>query len=586
MRLGGKLVLSIVVAGLILPGCQSTSKSPQAAPRISASTAPQAPESTPGPAESRSIAVPAPVRTSAGLVAELAPTKTAKFALLGVTWDRTTASEDVTVDVRVRKADGWSGWETLEVDEDGGEAGRDGTEPWWVDNANEVGARVTTASGASPTGVKVVTVDPGSGATPEATITPAFHSTNSTSAVVAVADGQPTYTPKPRIITRSSWKARAAVGCGSGGYKVLGDTTLGVNMHHSAGSNSYSKSQSAAIVRGIQKFHQDGRDWCDIAYNFLVDKYGQIFEGRAGGVDRPVRGSHSGNSTVNERTMGVALMGNLDRAKPTTAMKTSTVRLVGWRLATFYKPAKGTVRIGGKTLNRISGHRNVVSTACPGKYGYSWIGASGGLRDRVASYIAKYRSPIRSAIWRLDQNTGSVTGGVQQGELANSAWRRMLFQNLDLFWVTGSARAYSVSGGARTVHHRLGMQGGVLGFPTSELAPSGIAGLSIQTFQRGTIYQVSVGTPGTYGLWGDIFQKYASVGGPGGELGLPASGIVVNGTTKTATFEHGTITQVGTAAPVVELEGAPAPAQTTPDPEPTDSVPAPTATEEGLEPTP
>ena len=53
----------------------------------------------------------------------------------------------------------------------------------------------------------------------------------------------------------------------------------------------------------------NGRDWCDIGYNFLVDKYGQIFEGRAGGIDKPVRGAHAGNGPVNEQTMGVSLMG-------------------------------------------------------------------------------------------------------------------------------------------------------------------------------------------------------------------------------------------------------------------------------------
>lgn len=277
MRLGGKLILSIVVAGLILSGCHSASKSPQAAPRTSAGTAPEAPDADSAPATSRSVAVPAPVRTSAGLVAELAPTKTAKFAMLGVTWDRTTAREDVTVDVRVRREDGWSDWETLEVDEDGGDAGRDGTEPWWVENADEVSARVTTATGASPTGVKVVTIDPGAGDTPGSSVSPAFYSSSSEAPAVAVADGQPTYTPRPAIISRSHWRAKRANGCNQDGYKTYGETTLGVNLHHTAGSNSYSRIQTASIVRGIQKFHQSGRGWCDIAYNFVVDKYGQIF---------------------------------------------------------------------------------------------------------------------------------------------------------------------------------------------------------------------------------------------------------------------------------------------------------------------
>ena len=60
----------------------------------------------------------------------------------------------------------------------------------------------------------------------------------------------------------------------------------------------------------------NSRDWCDIGYNFLVDKYGQIFEGRAGGIDKPVRAAHSGKGPVNEETMGVSLMGTFSASSP------------------------------------------------------------------------------------------------------------------------------------------------------------------------------------------------------------------------------------------------------------------------------
>lgn len=580
MRLGGKLVLSIVSAGLVLSGCQSGSTPPQPAPWHS-SPAPKSSEADPSPAKSRAIAVPAPVRTSKGFVAELAPTKTKKFALIGVTWDRTKDDLDVTVEVRVRTDEGWSDWVPLEVDNDGGEAGRGGTEPWWVEKADEVGARVTTASGASPTGVKVITIDPGAVDAPAAENVPAFYSSSSTSSVVSVADGQPTFTPKPTIKSRSSWNARAANGCDEDGYDTYGPTTLGVNLHHTAGSNSYSKSQSASIVKGIQKFHQSGRGWCDIAYNFLVDKYGQIFEGRFGGVDKPVRGSHSGNNTVNERTMGIALMGNLDKTRPTSAMKTATVKLAGWRLATYYKPATGKVTIGGKSLHRVSGHRNVVSTACPGKYGYAWLIASGGMRDRVDSYISKYQSKIKTTAQSLDGLTGSVTGSVKQGELGGDTRRRTMFGNMNIFWLAPSASAFYVSGAAKTVHENLGMQNGVLGFPMANMAASSVSGLSVQPFENGAIYQTSAGT---YGLYGDIHTTYVSpsVGGPGGALGVPKSGVVVNSTIKTVTFEHGTITQNGSSEPVVALS---APAEDAPSqlaPEPTE--PTPSASEDSAEP--
>ncbi len=140
-------------------------------------------------------------------------------------------------------------------------------------------------------------------------------------------------------------------------------------IHHTAGSNSYSASQSASIVKATQAYHMKSRNWCDIGYNFLVDKYGQIFEGRAGGTTKPVRAAHSGNLEVNKETMGVSLMGTFSSATPSAAMKSAVVDLVAWRFAQYNLPAKGTYSLGGKTLNRIAGHRNVVSTVVSGRDG-------------------------------------------------------------------------------------------------------------------------------------------------------------------------------------------------------------------------
>ena len=85
-------------------------------------------------------------------------------------------------------------------------------------------------------------------------------------------------------------------------------------------------------------------------------------------------------------------------------MKTAVVNLVSWRFAQYNLPAKGTYSLGGKTLNRIAGHRNVVSTECPGAKAYAWLSASGGLRDRVAGVLADGGSGTRRsrrcpAVW-------------------------------------------------------------------------------------------------------------------------------------------------------------------------------------------
>jgi hypothetical protein len=197
---------------------------------------------------------------------------------------------------------------------------------------------------------------------------------------------------QPGIILRSGWRARSSGNCSSPKY---GSSTQAAVIHHTVGSNGYSKSESPGIVRSIQAYHMEANNWCDIGYNFLVDRYGQIFEGRAGGITRQVRAAHAGNAKVNELTMGVSLMGTFTNSGPSSAMKSATARLVAWRFSQARIPAKGKVSIGGETLNRIAGHRDVVGTACPGQYVYSWLGAGGGLRDTVERTLASggYSTP-------------------------------------------------------------------------------------------------------------------------------------------------------------------------------------------------
>lgn len=581
MRTRGAAAL-VVVIGLGLGGCSGTAgptasdatappPGGQAEPRPGAGAGAGAPDA---PAKASDIAVPAAVAGPGGQVSTLPPTTTRRFAMLGVTWDRGATDEEVTAEVRVRTSSGWSAWEQLEVDTNDGESGRAGTEPWWVDSADEVAARVTTSRGQAPTGVRVVTVDPGDDdVAPAGVASPAFYSTTTDSQVVSIADGKPAYTARPSIITRGSWKAKASRGCDDPPkYPKYGTTTEGIVLHHTAGSNSYSKSKSASIVRGIQSFHMKGREWCDIAYNFIVDKYGQIFMGRDGGADRQVRGSHAGNSTVNEQTMGVALMGNLDKAKPSSKMKTAAVKLIGWRAGTTYLPVRGTYRVGGKTLNRIAGHRNVVSTACPGKYGYAWLRADGGLRDRVASYKSRYSSAIKTASEKLSV---SEKGVVVVGESSGATSRRMIWSKLDFYWLQGVG-AFPVAGNARTTYNSVSGAEGPLGYPTSAMTSSPTTrGVAAQHFQHGGIWRVATSSPSTnYVITGRTYDAYVANGQAEGALGAPASKSVRTGTTTRTTFVNGSIEVTDGQEPVVTIDGQPQPA-----PEAQDATPVPPSEE-------
>jgi len=323
-------------------------------------------------------------------IAELAPTDVKSFSLVGVTW-RSGVPDDAEVEVRWRQDGAWGRWTELHNDVENAwtEGGRPGTESHWVDKADGVAVRVLADEPAVPRDLRVATIDPGSFA--------------GTTPVASVA--------QPPIIRRSSWGAKSGGGCDSPRY---GSTTRGAVIHHTAGSNSYTKSDSASIVRATQAYHMNARDWCDIGYNFLIDKYGQIFEGRAGGIDKPVRGAHAGNSAVNEQTMGVSLMGTFTSTEASSAMKSATVNLVGWRFSDYGVKAKGTYSIGGLTLNRIAGHRNVKSTECPGAKVYAWLSASGGLRDRVERLLATGSggatgSAVPTGLKSTDQTSSSLT---------------------------------------------------------------------------------------------------------------------------------------------------------------------------------
>ncbi len=479
-------------------------------------------------------------RTADGsLVAELADRRTAHFSMVGVTWDRA-SGRDVSVEVRTRGSRGWSDWTALEVDPDNDASGtRAGTDPLWVHDATGVATRVRSGSGTPPQGVKVVLVDPG---TDPAGATTADRTANRTPA--ASADGSPTYTPMPTMITRSQWGARANAGCDSPRY---GSETRGVTFHHTAGSNSYAKSDSKAIVRSTQAYHMNGRGWCDIGYNFLVDKYGQIFEGRSGGVLLQVRGAHAGNYTVNTYDMGVSMMGNLDKLRPTAVMKAATVKLVGWRLGTNFLPAKGTYAIAGHHLNRIAGHRDVYSsgirpgtaTACPGRYGYAWMKASGGLRDRVAAYVKDYASAIKSEAARLGH---ARTGDLNVGEYPTEGGRKARFSYGDLY-AKSPYGARFVSGSVRSEYDAWDVEHGALGFPTTNIVDVVAGKQAYQRYEHGSIYRVpqSGGVNKAFGLTAGVDDKYRELGAFDSDLGAPTSRVTTASGVDSATFVHGRI---------------------------------------------
>ena len=184
-------------------------------------------------------------------------------------------------------------------------------------------------------------------------------------------------TGAPKIVLRRAWGANEEITRGAPRYARAVSFAV---VHHTAGSNAYTRSQSAAIVRGIELYHVRGNGWNDIGYNFLVDKYGQVFEGRAGGIERNVIGAHA--EGFNTGSTGIAVIGNYSATRISAAAMQALVGLLAWRLDVAHVDPLSMVswRSGGNprypagravTLRAISGHRDTGPTSCPGAALYS-----------------------------------------------------------------------------------------------------------------------------------------------------------------------------------------------------------------------
>lgn len=337
-------------------------------------------------------------QTIVGLTAPLG-TDGHDVVVLGASWE--SAASEVRVDLRVMRDGAWGEWVALPV-ETVGEDGqtRAGTEPYVLTGGEDVQVRLTTQDGSVPVGARLdvfgdsVTaedteagrpVDGFGTSAPRVAAVPAVPAPPVAAATTVDPDGagtgteEPsgevvpasttaaTGTPMPAIRLRSAWGAVAPVG------EMAVGQVLGATVHHTAGSNDYGAADVPAILRGIQRYHMQSRGWSDIGYNFLVDRYGGIWEGRAGGVTKTQKGVHA--SMFNGVTTGVSVMGTFESATVTTAIKNSLASLLAWKLALHGVNAAGRMNVYGGSYPAIVGHKDVpdAATACPGRNLYAFL---------------------------------------------------------------------------------------------------------------------------------------------------------------------------------------------------------------------
>jgi hypothetical protein len=273
----------------------------------------------------------------------------------------------------------------------------------------------------------------------------------------------------PLVISRFSWQADESIRRAAPQY---GDAVHFAVVHHTAGSNDYTPEQSAAIVRGIEIYHVKGNGWNDIGYNFLVDKYGQIFEGRYGGIDKAVVGAHA--QGFNTDSVGVAILGSYGSTKPSAAAVKSLEALLAWKLDLAHVDPLSTLtwRSGGNPryasgvpvfLRAVSGHRDTGFTDCPGNALYSMlpqiakdVAALGGpkiyapLAARNAEGQVRFTATLSAAqpwtVAVVDSAGAQVAQGSGSGTTIDWTWDGSAAPADRYTWTIASPNARSASG--------------------------------------------------------------------------------------------------------------------------------------------
>ena len=371
-----------------------------------------------------------------GLVKELRHDR--EFSMFALTWRE---APEVTAFFRAERPDGsWSEWFAADARNAPGEQGNGllGTEPVYVGR--------TTAVQVSTFGLNVfgesledlVDVVKRAGAGDFAGLADllgpvALHDVQGVfidggvtpEGIEPVADDSDV-TGMPRVITRAGWGADESIRSQNPTYD---EKLVAATVHHTAGANNYSQAEAAGIVRGIYKYHTAVLGWGDIGYNALVDKYGNIYEGRYGGLTKNVQGAHAGG--FNKGTFGISMMGDYSTAHPTPAMINSVGAMIGWRMriagldpsgkATLTSQGYKTAKYGAgqqATLPSIFAHRDVGDTTCPGAAGYAQM-------DRIRSIAAQKSSGLGDGLIVNEGPDGAtdiradLPGAIADGDLGS-----------------------------------------------------------------------------------------------------------------------------------------------------------------------
>jgi stage II sporulation protein D len=379
------LAIAVVVPAVTTGSGGGAQATPRPVPAAMRSHALHTPAPSASPAPGRTTGSAAADADAAAVSDEVA--LDGRAHVVGVSWPRGSVARSAVVELRERRGTRWGAWEAMESEtSEGPDPGsttdlgsRGGTAPY-ISTADAVQVRVVGGSAARARTARLDVVD--------ATVTAADEQ------VVAAPAGSATAAAtRPTIYTRADWGADESIR-----HAIVAEGTIRTAViHHTAGSNSYTAADVPSIIRGIYVFHTDGRGWGDIGYNFLVDRYGHTWEGRWGGVTKPMVGAHTAG--YNSQTFGVSVLGEFTTAAVPSAVTTALAKLVAWKLGlTGIDPTAKTTIDGAGTRPTVIGHRDLNSTTCPGDQLYARLPT---VRTTAKQYQGTAAVAADSTTWTL-----------------------------------------------------------------------------------------------------------------------------------------------------------------------------------------
>ena len=325
----------------------------------------------------------APVKLDAGM----------RFSMAGVTCDAPASGATA---IRLRTSlDGaaWGPWLEAPLELAGeGSAATAFTDAVWTGPARFVQIAAVRSGRRGPsalTGVRLVAIDPAEDGSVVARIAGAAGRPAAAVSGAGFAAPARAAAAAPVIVTRAEWGADESLRNAAPSYSPVKMAFV----HHTATGNLYSRTDAPALVRGIYAYHTRSLHWNDIAYNFLVDRFGTIYEGRYGGVTRGVVGAHV--LGFNTGSTGVSVIGTFTDEAPPAEAVASLERLLAWKLSIHGLDPAGTAALvsGAKdkyakgataTFPVIAGHREANFTECPGEVLYGLLPS---VRANVARYV-------------------------------------------------------------------------------------------------------------------------------------------------------------------------------------------------------